>query len=139
MKQTVLAVLLGAAGASVLVGCGGGESEERGGATAFNIVPTSTTLTGADVPAGSPPPTDCPSGFATRVFVYGGAGPYTVNVTLPGAISVSKNVVSGPGDFFDVFVNTIGCMTDIPIVVRDQTGRQAVITVTTVPGKVAGT
>jgi hypothetical protein len=139
MKQTVLAVLLGAVGASALVGCGGGETEERGGATAFNIVPTSTTLTGLDVPPGSPPPTDCPTGFATRVFAYGGAGPYTVNITLPGAITVSKTLLSGPGDFFDVFVNTTGCLTNIPIVVRDQTGRQAIITVTTVPGKVAGT
>ena len=138
MKQTVLALSLGAAGAVALVGCGGGESEERGGATAFNIVPTSTTLTGPDVPAGSPPPTDCPSGFASRVFAYGGAGPYTVQVTLPGAITVSKNVLSGPGDFFDVFVNTTGCMTDIPIIVRDQIGRQTTFTVTTVPGKVAG-
>ena len=95
--------------------------------TAFNVVPAAVSLKG-------PNENSCGSGFASRVYVFGGAGPYRVNNTLPSNLSVSKTTVDRPGDFFDVFVLTSGCMSAIPIVVVDQLGRQVTFAVTTVKG-----
>lgn len=124
--RRIAAALGGAALLVSVAGCGGGADESRGGLTAFNVTPTSMTITGPDA-------TTCGSGYAGRVYVYGGAGPYTVNNTLPGVIVVSKTTVSGPGDYFDVSVLG-GCLTTIPIVVVDQLGRQATVTITTTKG-----
>jgi hypothetical protein len=109
-------------------GCGvGNDDAEAGSLQAFNIVPTSITLNG-------PNATTCGSGPAGRVFVYGGAGPYQINVTQPDIIQVSKSELKEPGDSFDVFLPTLSCMTTIPIVVVDKWGRQANVTITSARG-----
>ena len=122
----IRAATLVAAGA-FLSSCGGGNDADAGSLTAFNVVPSAVSLKG-------PNQNSCGSGFASRVYVYGGAGPYRIDNTLPRDLAVSKTTLDRPGDFFDVFVLTTGCMTSIPIVVIDQLGRQVTFAVTTVKG-----
>ncbi len=110
-----------------LVACGvGNDEDEAGGLTAFNVTPTSMTLTG-------PNATTCGSGFATRVYVNGGTAPYRVTSTLPEDVVVSRGTVEHPGEFFDItlpFANT--CLTTVPVLVIDKLGRQATVTISSV-------
>jgi hypothetical protein len=113
--------------------CGGGGENEAGSLTAFNIVPTSITLTGPDV-------NTCGAGYGGRVYVYGGAGPYRIDnsgggsAVDPPIVTISKTQVNRAGDFFDVTLNG-GCMTNIAIVVVDQLGRQSTLSVNSAKGK----
>ena len=119
----------------MLASCGGGSNADAGSLTAFNIVPTSITLTGPDA-------NTCGAGYGGRVYVYGGAGPYRVNnsggnaVGVPGSgfITVNKTLVDRPGEFFEVTLNG-GCMTNIQVIVVDQLGRQSTLSVSSVKGE----
>lgn len=111
----------------LMASCGGGSDADAGSLTAFNIVPTSITLTGPDAAT-------CGAGYGGRVFVYGGAGPYRVDNTGAGFVAVSKTTLDRPGDFFEVTLGG-GCMSNIQVVVVDQVGRQATLSVTSVKGQ----
>ena len=110
---------------ALVAGCGGGNSSEAGGLTAFNIVPTSMTLTGPDK-------NTCGIGYAGRAFVQGGAGPYQVRNTGEGYVQVSKTQLDRPGDYFDV--NLLTCMTNVQVLVVDQLGRQANLSLSSTKG-----
>lgn len=120
--------------ALLLASCGGGNNADAGSLTAFNIVPSSITLTGPDA-------NTCGGGYGGRVYVYGGAGPYSINNTggnavgVPGSgfVTVSKTLVDRQGEFFEVTLNG-GCMSNIQIVVVDQLGRQSTLSVSSVKG-----
>lgn len=105
--------------AAVVASCGGSD-EASGGATPFSISPSTMTITGS---AGT-----CYSGFAVRVFVHGGTGPYRVENTLPDALVLSTTSVPKSGDSFDVFVTGV-CLSPGTINVVDQTGRLVTLTV----------
>ncbi|MBL8326443.1 MAG: hypothetical protein JNJ89_15940 [Rubrivivax sp.] len=122
-------VLIAAAATLVAAaGCGVGNDEETAGSlTPLTVVPSSTTLTG-------PNSTTCGGGFVSRVYVNGGAGPYEIRNSLPGVLVVSTSQVEKPGDFFDVDLPVIACMTSIPILVIDKWGRQVTYTVSSVKG-----
>ena len=126
LRRTFAQATLVFAVAVLATGCGGGNDADAGGATPFNIVPSSMTLTG-------PNKDTCGTGYAGRVFVYGGAGPYRVDNSLPGGVLVSKTTIDRPGDYFDVTL-TGGCMTTIPVVVIDQWGRQVSLLLSSVKG-----
>jgi hypothetical protein len=122
-RGTILLTL--AASAAALSACG--DSETAGSPTGFQVVPESITFTGPDA-------NTC-GGGTTRVFVYGGAGPYRIDNTAPVSVTVSTTSVSGPGGYFDVQVAaSTGCLTSIPIVVVDQLNKQVTFTVTTEKG-----
>lgn len=113
---------------SLAAGCGGGNDQDAGGLTSFSVVPSSITLTG-------PNTTTCGGGYAGRVYVYGGSGPYQVDNTGPDIIAVSRTKLDRPGDFFDVqFAGA--CMTSISVVVTDALGRRAIVSMnsTVAPG-----
>jgi hypothetical protein len=127
LRRSFAPVALALASAALLAGCGGNDEAAAGGQAAFNIVPTQVTLTGPDA-------NTCASGYAGRVHVFGGAGPYEVFNTDPSVVSVSKTSVSGPGDYFDVFLPTSTCLASIPVVVRDRWGRQVTLSINSVKG-----
>ncbi|MBL8340152.1 MAG: hypothetical protein JNL30_01695 [Rubrivivax sp.] len=107
--------------------CGVGNDDETAGSlTPFNIVPNASTFTG-------PNSTTCGTG-TTRVFIFGGAGPYQIHNTSP-ELTVTPTTVNEPGQFFDVtaFDPTV-CLTTASIVVVDKWGRQVVFNVTTSRG-----
>lgn len=114
----------------LLAACGGGNDQDAGSQTAFNIAPTTITLGGDGV--------NCGSGYASRVYAYGGAGPYKVYNTAPDAIVLSKTLVDRPGDFFDVTVLAGFCLTNATIVVVDALGRQVTFTVNSTKGTTTG-
>lgn len=109
--------------------CGGG-GESSGGDTTFSIVPDSITITSEGE--------SCPSGFAGRVFVYGGAGPYRLDNTVPDEIVLSSGSVSGPGGYFDVFLNGNVCLDPGSVVVVDQSGKTVTLTLTSKAASGAG-
>jgi hypothetical protein len=119
----------------LVASCGGGNNADAGSLTAFNIVPTSITLTG-------PNENTCGGGYGGRVYVYGGAGPYSINnsggnqVGVPGSgfVTINKTIVDRQGEFFEVTLNG-GCMTNIQIIVVDQLGRQSTLSVSSVKGE----
>lgn len=113
-----------------MAGCGGGNDNEAGGLTAFNVVPTALTLTGPDE-------NTCGIGYAGRVYVVGGSGPYRVLNVGAGApgneyIVISRTTLDRPGDYFEVTL--LGCMTSIPVAVIDQQGRQVTLSLTSAKG-----
>ena len=120
-------VLAGLVSFALLSGCGGGD-ESSGSATEFSIVPATVTVKGADA-------TTCSgAGYATRVFIYGGAGPYRVDITFPDLIGVTPISYSGTEAFFDVYMLTDACVASGIVVVVDQTGRTTQLTVSSVKG-----
>jgi hypothetical protein len=122
-----IAKILAGTSLVALASCGGGDDKDAGSLTAFNIVPSSMTLTG-------PNPTTCGAGSAGRVFVYGGTGPYRINNTLPDNVALSKSSLGESGDFFDVtFLG--GCMENVSVVVVDDKGRQVLLSLTSVVGE----
>jgi hypothetical protein len=126
------------AAAVLVAGCGGGNSNEAGSSTAFNIAPTSLNLSGPDGDTcAGPDPTD-PAAvplFAGRIFVYGGAGPYRVQNSQPLLVGLSTTVVPRSGDSFDVFYLTRGCLDPVTVIVVDQIGRQQTLTLRSTPGE----
>jgi hypothetical protein len=111
-----------------VMGCGGG-GESAGSLTEFSVVPTEITLTGPDE-------NTCGGGDAGRVYIYGGAGPYRVDSTLPGVVFVTAVTMVGPSSgYFDVFVVPGACLTTIPVVAVDMLGRTAEFEVNTEKGE----
>jgi hypothetical protein len=123
-RSSAIALLFGAV--AIVTGCGGG-GEAAGALTPFNVSPSTVTLSGPDA-------VTCGSGPAARVFVFGGAPPYSVFNTAPDVVSVSRTSLGGSGDFFDVAVTAPICLTTIPIVVTDRAGRQATFQVNSTRG-----
>ncbi|WP_425257610.1 hypothetical protein ACPOLB_19085 [Rubrivivax sp. RP6-9] len=118
------------AAAALLASCGGGNDNEAGGLTAFNITPSALTLTG-------PNEDTCGVGHAGRVYVFGGSAPYRVfnsGAGVPGNefIVLSRTTLDRPGEYFDVTL--LGCMTTIPVTVVDQQGRQVTLSLSSVKG-----
>lgn len=113
------------AAVALVSACGAGDNESAGSLTPFSTVPTSITLTGPDA-------VTCGSGFSSQVFIYGGAAPYRIDNTDPVSIIVTPGTVSAPGGSFIVEVVPGSCLTNIPLTVNDQTGRQVIVTVSAV-------
>jgi hypothetical protein len=112
---------------AVVAGCGG-NPESSGASTPFNVVPDAITLTGPDA-------NTCGFGlFNQLVFVYGGAGPYKIDNTLPDFIVLNPPRLDKSGQSFQITVLGGACLTDIPIVITDQTGKQVTLTITTKRG-----
>ncbi len=119
--------------ATFAAGCGVGNDQDAGSLTNFNVVPTEITLTG-------PNSTTCGTGYAGRVYVFGGDGPYVVKNTggAPagggtGFVQVSRTSLSRSGDFFEVTL--LGCMENVQVAVVDQKGRQASVSLNSVLGE----
>lgn len=119
--------------ASIAAGCGVGNDQDAGSLTNFNVVPTEITLTGPDA-------NTCGTGYAGRVYVFGGDGPYVVKNSggAPsgggtGYVQVSRTSLSRSGDFFEVTL--LGCMENIAVAVVDQKGRQAIVSLSSTVGE----
>lgn len=121
----LLAVL---SAASIAAGCGVGNDQDAGSLTTFNVQPTEFTVAGPNADT-------CGSG-ATRVYVFGGDGPYVVkNSGAPFGVTVSRTSLDRSGDFFIVdWTSTTLCGTAVVVVV-DQKGRQAVFTLNSERGE----
>jgi hypothetical protein len=115
MKTKMIRLAAGAViGSALLAACGGGDDDLSGGATAFSIVPTETTLTG---PTGF-----CPgAGFVQTVQIIGGAPPYRILSTSP-ALTVSTDRVDNQGGTFDITFNG-GCFENQQVTIRDTFNR----------------
>jgi hypothetical protein len=111
-----------------LAGCGGGGDAEAGSPTVFSVVPSTVTFT---APVGTTPGV-CLAGGTQTVFIYGGAAPYQIDNTSPSSLSVDKTQVSDTGGSFTVTV-TGGCLTTIPVVVKDKLNNIVQFTVTNGP------
>jgi hypothetical protein len=106
-----------------LASCGGGDDAEAGGPVDFNVFPTEFGLL---APAGG---TCDQVDNAVKVFVNGGAGPYTILNPHPELIGTSTNKVEKPGDSFTVsFLG--GCTQDtgVGVLVKDALDRQVTLT-----------
>jgi hypothetical protein len=94
-RGTIAAAL--AAMLAALSACG--DNDAAGSKTAFSTVPSEIAWAGATA-------TTCGSGtvLRTRIFVYGGAGPYRIDNTAPNGITVvgGQTNVSGPGGYFEI-------------------------------------
>lgn len=119
--------------AATAAACGVGNDQDAGSLTAFNVVPTELTLTGPDA-------NTCGTGYAGRVYVFGGDGPYVIKNTGgapstggPGYVQVSRTSLSRSGDFFEVTL--LSCMENVQVVVVDQQGRQASVSMNSVVGE----
>lgn len=115
MKTKMIRLVAGVlVGTGLLAACGGGDDDLSGGATAFSIVPTETTLTG---PAGL-----CPgAGFVQTVQIIGGAPPYRILSTSP-ALTVSTDRVDNQGGTFGITFNG-GCFENQQVTIRDTFNR----------------
>ena len=103
-----------------LAACGGGGDDEAGSGT------LTTSMTTIDLKGGST--TTCYSGFAYRVFVFGGAAPYQVMTDVPDALVFDKSEVSAGGSF-DVSGNGV-CFDKGTIIVVDKLNNRATVAVT---------
>jgi hypothetical protein len=111
-------VTLAALGAA-LAGCGGG-GNESGPADALFVSP-------AEVSVGSTG--TCAVGLGPTVFIYGGQPPYKLDNSVPQAMLLDKSVVQRSGDGFTIsFINGI-CLDSMPIIVEDDLGRTATVSV----------
>lgn len=78
--------------------------------------------------------------FATRVFINGGAGPYRLQNSQPDVVFLrdqqgkSIGSVDQAGGSFDVFVG-VGCIDPATVNVTDALGREATLTVKSVPAE----
>jgi len=115
---------------ATLAACGGGGDDEAGSSGTL-----ATSMTSIDLKGGST--TTCYSGFAYRVFVYGGAAPYQVVTDVPDALVFNQNEVStsvgGVGGYFDVSGNGV-CFAKGTIIVTDKLNNRTTIAVTNVVG-----
>ena len=128
MKTTrIVRTAIACSAALLLASCGGG-GDATGKLTPFNIVPAEVTLTGPDAQ-------NCGGGYVGRVFIFGGAGPYRLLNTAPDILELSRSSVGPSGGSFDVLAPFQFCSTTgVLVVVQDQVGRQAVLTVKSVRG-----
>ena len=114
---------------ATLAACGGGGDDDAGSGT------LTASMTSIDLKGGST--TTCYSGFAYRVFVYGGAAPYQVVTDVPDALVFNQNEsstsVGGVGGYFDVSGNGV-CFAKGTIVVTDKLNNRTTIAVTNVVG-----
>ena len=112
-----------------LAGCGGGGDDDAGSGA------LKTSMGSIDLKGGST--TTCFSGFAYRVFVYGGAAPYQVVTDVPDALVFNQNQTStsvdSVGGYFDVSGNGV-CFNKGSIVVTDKLNNRTTIAVTNVVG-----
>jgi hypothetical protein len=106
---------------TALASCGGGSDDNEAGAPqAFNVQPSTMGVKNA---AGS-----CASGLLGEVFIYGGAAPYYINNTFPGAITVSKTRVEEAGGSFTVTLNGV-CVDPALLVVVDKLNKQVTVSI----------
>jgi hypothetical protein len=107
-----------------LSACGGGGDDESGSKSEFNVSPTTFTLkANASAPAST-----CPATSATvRIFVNGGAAPYTVHNSYESWIQVSATTLSKGGSFDVSFLG--GCLSPGSVLVKDALGRQIEVTI----------
>lgn len=119
---------------AALTGCGIGNDQDAGSLTEFNVVPTEMGLKGPDADT-------CGAGYAGRVYVFGGNGPYVVknsgagslDGSVPAFVLVSRTTLARSGDFFEVTL--LGCMENVPVVIVDQQGRQATVSMSSTVGE----
>jgi hypothetical protein len=108
-----------------LTACGGGGDDDAG-AGALTL-----SMSAIDLKGGST--TTCYSGFAYRVFVFGGAAPYKVMTDVPDALLFSTAEVGDRGGSFDVTANGV-CFNKGGIIVTDKLNNRVVLPVTNVFG-----
>jgi hypothetical protein len=109
-----------------VAGCGD-DPETAGSTTPFSAVPSEIGWAGATT-------TTCGSGtvLRTRIYVYGGAGPYRIDNTAPNAVTVvgGQTSVSGPGSYFEIEPVAGGpCPFSGQIVLVDQLNKQVTVEV----------
>ena len=108
-----------------LTACGGGGDDESGsGALALS-------MSAIDLKGGST--TTCYSGFAYRVFVFGGVAPYKVMTDVPDALEFNTAEVGDVGGSFDVSGNGV-CFQKGTIIVVDKLNNRVSLPVTNVFG-----
>lgn len=129
MKTTTAIRFLGVAlTAATLAACGGSDDNDAGNG-ALALSPSAIDLTGG---GGA-----CYSGFAYRVSVFGGAGPYSVRTDVPDALEFSRTSVDKNGTF-DVTANGV-CFDKGTITVIDQLNNRATLTITNKMGSTTTT
>lgn len=132
LRASLAPILVALIASTLIAGCGGGNDQDAGSLTAFNISPATVSLGGEDA-------NSCGAGFAARVYAFGGTGPYKVYNNNPAWVSVSKTLLDRPGDSFDVTaLSTTICLAPATITVVDALGRQATFTLTTTRGTTTG-
>jgi hypothetical protein len=97
----------------ILIGCGGA-GNVNDGQTPLRTSPTEVTLQSTNTSC--PPTTN-----GVIVYVFGGSAPYTLRNTVPDAIQLSTNTISGAGDGFRIDFKG-GCLQTIPVIVIDSNG-----------------
>lgn len=124
-KTSSLAALL-VATASLLAGCGGG-GNESGPPEDIRLSSDSIEVIG--------PPGRCASGYAGRIYVFGGQPPYRLYNSAPAGVLLSTSRVADSGDGFDVtFLGQ--CLESVPVTVQDDMGRLATVEMTNKAGEV---
>ncbi len=129
MKTIMNGAGRGALAALALVGaltaCGGGGDDEAGSGA------LTLSMSAIDLKGGST--TTCYSGFAYRVFVFGGVAPYKVTTDVPDALLFNTSDVGDVGGSFDVTANGV-CFAKGTIVVVDKLNKRILLPVTNVVG-----
>lgn len=121
MKIKAILRSVAIASAVALVAACGGSDDESGSLTSFDIVPDSYTLQGPDenTCSADDPSTD------RRVYIYGGAGPYTIDNARPTLVAIDRSTVDGQGEYFRVLF--LGGCFEATVVVVDAFGRKAIL------------
>jgi hypothetical protein len=102
-----------------LAGCGGG-GNESGPPDSIEVSPAAVTVGEANV---------CFAGLGPKVYIHGGRPPYKLSNTVPQGMRLDRSVVQNSGDSFTItFINGV-CMENMPIVIEDEMGRLAKVTV----------
>ena len=121
VRWTVVSLAL----VGALTACGGGGDDEAGSGA------LTLSMSAIDLKGGST--TTCYSGFAYRVFVFGGAAPYKVTTDVPDALLFSTSDVGDVGGSFDVAGNGV-CFNKGTIIVVDKLNKRILLPVTNVVG-----
>lgn len=109
--------------ASGLGACGGG-GNESGPPDEISVYPAAVSVSGGG---------SCAVGIGPTVHVYGGQPPYELSNSVPDGMVLDKSVLTHSGEGFTVsFINGV-CMDSMPIVVEDDMGRLATVTVSNTP------
>ena len=107
-----------------LTACGGGGDDEAG-AGALTL-----SMSAIDLKGGA---TTCYSGFAYRVFVFGGVAPYKIVTDVPDALLFDTAEVGDRGGSFDVTANGV-CFAKGTVIVVDKLNNRILLPVTNVVG-----